>query len=80
MTDHRLIAILDEDGETSIHAASGYAGYHTMCGLSADDDTGSETLLPAGAKIDCAACWDCYCTARSLSARMFAGSTKRSAA
>lgn len=73
-----MVAAIDDSGaEVVVHAAAGWAGYHTLCGLSLNDDMAHEADMPSRGKINCASCWNVYTEARKLRASDFTAATRR---
>lgn len=62
-----------ETGETTWHAAAALPGnYHTLCGLSLDDDEHEPKTAPRGQKIECAACFAVFTETRRFRVSDFA--------
>ena len=59
------------DGETTWHAEASLGTYHTLCGLSLDDDEASRVEAPRGTKIDCQACANVWVAARAVRSTCF---------
>lgn len=76
----RIVA-LKIDGEIQIHAAGdGFGDYDSLCGIDADDPkVGHEGYaeLPKKAKIDCAACYSHFLSAKTLRKSDFSEEVKR---
>lgn len=70
------VAARDEDGDVIVHEAGHVAGYHTLCGLSLDDDTFQVAEARRGARINCSQCHEVWKEARGLRADDFAKELK----
>lgn len=66
-------SISNETDEVIYHEAGGTAGYHTLCGLSLDDDLfrAVEEDIPRRQRITCRQCFSVWQEARSLRATDF---------
>ena len=72
ITDAVVGAKSSEDGETTWHARAELPGnYHTVCGLSLDDDMQEAVRAPRGQKVDCTACHETWLTIRKIRAGIF---------
>ncbi len=63
-------------GEVIIHEQSGVAGYHTLCGISLNDDAFVEVEITGKDKITCASCFRVYVSTKYLRLEDFAANLK----
>jgi len=65
-----------ESGEVILHQSGGYAGYHTVCGISLDDAQYETADVPSNARITCKHCWSIYQDMLRVTASDFAREAK----